>query len=166
MAPRATHRRVLMLGVLLAAITTSSLLPSGAAAHAHRARCGYHVHVAASYITHLHAHETAGVFGIYLIAPQRYVQPNGAICVNVIRRHNLPLDHVYTARFGSRMDVVHSHHSIFRGLGLHPQLFDDGVYITFLPGTLAAIEQCPGCFRFEVWPRGYRGARPELSGRL
>ncbi len=166
MTGRTTRRAALVIGALLAAIAPSSLVAGAAAARTHRPHCGYRVHVVARYTVRLHRPQISGVFGVYLIAPQRYVQPNGAICINVIRRHNLPLDHVYTPRFGSRMDVVHNHRSIFRGLGLHPQLFDDGIYITFLPGSLASIEHCPGCYRFEVWPLGYRGTRPELSGKL
>jgi hypothetical protein len=84
----------------------------------------------------------------------------------VISRHNVPLDRMYEGSHGSRMDVIHNRHSIFRGLGPHPQLFSSGIDITLLRGTLAAIESCPRCYRFEVWPLGYRGTRPELSRRL
>jgi hypothetical protein len=167
MAPRGTHRRLRVLGALSAAIAVCSLLAGGATARTHRPQCGYHAHVVASYIVRLHRHRTSGVFGIYLIAAQRDKGvPFGSICVNVISRRDLPLDQSAVGSHRSRMDVVHDGRSIFRGLGPHPQLFSNGIDITLLRGTLAAIEGCPSCYRFEVWPFGYSGKRPELSGRL
>lgn len=167
MTGRSMHRAALAIGALLAALAASAVLAGGAAARAHHPHCGYGVHVVAGYQLHLHMQQTSGVFGIYLLAPQPNVgAPNGSICIHATNRHNLPLDSTAIGSHRSRMDIVRGGHSIFRGLGLHPQLFSNGVVITFLKGTLAAIEQCPSCYRFEVWPLGYRGGRPELSGKL
>jgi hypothetical protein len=106
------------------------------------------------------------VFGVYLIAPVRFEEPYGSVCISVISRRHLPLVRAGSGRLGSWMDIVHNHRSIFRGFGGHPSIDNLGVVITLLPGTLAAIEHCPSRYRLQVWPLGYRGKRPELSARL
>lgn len=163
----AAHRLAPALAALLVAIAVWSFLTSGAAARAHHPRCGYHVRIVRGYTVRLHKGRTSGVFAFYLIAPDDSVLPYGAVCINVIARRHLPLVPGGSGRLGSWMQIVRNHRTIFPHFGGRPVLVSNGVEITFaFRRTLHAIERCPRCFTFEVWPLGYHGRRPELSAPL
>ena len=166
-APVSRSRPLLKLSPLLVGLAAFVLAPGGAAARARRPHCGARVRVLRGYTVHLHKRHTSGVFGIYLLAPERFVAPHGSVCVNVIARHHLPLVPAGSGMIGSRMEIVHDHRTIFPNFGGRPVLADTGAVITLATaGTLAAIEHCPRCFKLQVWPLGYRGRKPELSASL
>jgi hypothetical protein len=166
MKARRTRRRAPGLGALLVAIAALGLLASGAAARAHGPRCGYRARVVTGYTVRLHRHGTSGVFGVYLLAPVRFTEPYGALCIKVIHRRNLPLVRPGSSQLGSWFQIVHNHRTIFPGFGGRPVFPSNGVVITVRPGTLGVIERCPSCFSLEMWPLGYHGRRPELSAPL